>query len=366
MSISRSRSARFETSQNRPCNAAAGSVGASPSAAAGHSTGTAALAASDKSDRRRAGLARTSAPSNRARTTPKPSSRSSSLALASSTRIARACPAWAAASTKRVLPAPAGPSTTSNAPAPEPARSDRRSISASSTSRSNSPDESDTPRVTARIAKSDLFVLSPPSLDASVRRRKRLEGGLHCELPPRGERSGHDGRKQSADHARTRDGRRSDPRQHRTRGRKPPALLGLARTQRGAAPRHCRARSTGRAAATKHNHEGATMRPTSRKALALASAGATLALAAGVALATPPNGETPTPLARGALIAPANINTKVIGGRVRIKTQGALDAMMAQITLAPGGTGGWHSHAGPLITIVTQGTLTIIDEIGRA
>ncbi len=103
------------------------------------------------------------------------------------------------------------------------------------------------------------------------------------------------------------------------------------------------------------------MRPTSRKALALASAGATLALAAGVALATPPNGETPTPLARGALIAPANINTKVIGGRVRIKTQGALDAMMAQITLAPGGTGGWHSHAGPLITIVTQGTLTIID-----
>jgi quercetin dioxygenase-like cupin family protein len=103
------------------------------------------------------------------------------------------------------------------------------------------------------------------------------------------------------------------------------------------------------------------MKAPSRRLLALAIAGATLALAAGVALATPPSGETPTPLARGTLIAPANVNTRVIGGRVKINTQGAIDAMMLQVTLAPGGTGGWHSHAGPLITIVTQGTLTIID-----
>jgi quercetin dioxygenase-like cupin family protein len=103
------------------------------------------------------------------------------------------------------------------------------------------------------------------------------------------------------------------------------------------------------------------MRGTSRKAIVLASAGTTVALAAGVALATPPSGETPTPLARGALIAPANVNAKVTGGRVRIKTHGALDALMLQITLAPGGSGGWHSHAGPLITIVKQGTLTILD-----
>jgi quercetin dioxygenase-like cupin family protein len=103
------------------------------------------------------------------------------------------------------------------------------------------------------------------------------------------------------------------------------------------------------------------MKATSRRALAAAIAVAAGALATGVALATPPNGETPTPLARGALIAPANVNTRVVGGRVKITTQGAIDAMMVQVTLAPGGTGGWHSHAGPLITIVTQGTLTIID-----
>jgi quercetin dioxygenase-like cupin family protein len=103
------------------------------------------------------------------------------------------------------------------------------------------------------------------------------------------------------------------------------------------------------------------MRSTSRNCLALAIVVITVALAAGVALATPPSGETPTPLARGALVAPANVNTRVIGGRVKINTQGAIDAMMLQLTLAPGGTGGWHSHAGPLITIVTQGTLTLID-----
>jgi quercetin dioxygenase-like cupin family protein len=98
------------------------------------------------------------------------------------------------------------------------------------------------------------------------------------------------------------------------------------------------------------------------KLLAMAAAGTTLALAASTgAFATAPSGETPTPLARGQLLAPANINRHVTGGSVRIKTAGALDAMMLQITLAPGGTGGWHSHAGTLITIVKQGTLTMID-----
>ena len=104
------------------------------------------------------------------------------------------------------------------------------------------------------------------------------------------------------------------------------------------------------------------MRTASRKRVALASAATTLALAgATVALATPPQGLTLKPLGRGSLVAPVKINEKVGSGRVTIQTQGALDALLAQQTLAPGGTGGWHEHAGPHITIVTQGTLTIID-----
>ena len=104
------------------------------------------------------------------------------------------------------------------------------------------------------------------------------------------------------------------------------------------------------------------MRITSRKRVAVAGAATTLALAAAAAaLATPPSGETPTPLARGALAAPANVNAKLAGGTVRLKTQGALDALMLEVALAPGGNGGWHTHAGPAITIVKQGTVTIID-----
>lgn len=104
------------------------------------------------------------------------------------------------------------------------------------------------------------------------------------------------------------------------------------------------------------------MTTTSRQRLALAGVASTLVLAgATVALATPPSGETITPLARGPLVTPANLNVKVAGGRVRIKTEGAIDALTAQPTLAPGGTGGWHKDAGPLIVIVRQGTLTIID-----
>ena len=104
------------------------------------------------------------------------------------------------------------------------------------------------------------------------------------------------------------------------------------------------------------------MRTASRKRVALASAATTLALAGTtVALATPPQGLTLKPLGRGSLVEPVKINEKVGKGRVEIQTQGALDTLAAQFTLAPGGTTGWHKHAGPHITIVTQGTLTEID-----
>jgi quercetin dioxygenase-like cupin family protein len=106
---------------------------------------------------------------------------------------------------------------------------------------------------------------------------------------------------------------------------------------------------------------GSTMKIIQHKRLTIAAGASLAVIAGGTALATAPSGETPAPLARGALIAPANVNVKVAGGRVKIKTQGALDAFMLNITLAPGGTGGWHKHAGALIQVVKQGTLTIFD-----
>jgi quercetin dioxygenase-like cupin family protein len=98
-----------------------------------------------------------------------------------------------------------------------------------------------------------------------------------------------------------------------------------------------------------------------RRYAALAAVGVVGAITATVALATGPIGETPRFLGHGRLVAAANVDRKVTGGRVSIKTQGALDATMVGITIAPGGTGGWHKHAGPVIATVVQGTLTIID-----
>jgi quercetin dioxygenase-like cupin family protein len=102
------------------------------------------------------------------------------------------------------------------------------------------------------------------------------------------------------------------------------------------------------------------MRITTRKPIALAGI-SLVALGTATALATAPSGETTTPLGRGALVKPANVNVKVAGGHVKLQTKGAIDALLVGITLAPGGTGGWHKHAGPLITVVKQGTLTIVD-----
>jgi hypothetical protein len=96
-------------------------------------------------------------------------------------------------------------------------------------------------------------------------------------------------------------------------------------------------------------------------ATALAVTSLSLGPVGATAPASPPSGETLAPLARGALLKPANANAKVTGGGVKIQTKGALDAFMAEITLEPGGTGGWHTHAGPVITVVKQGTMTIYD-----
>ena len=40
---------------------------------------------------------------------------------------------------------------------------------------------------------------------------------------------------------------------------------------------------------------------------------------------------------------------------------GAGEAVAQRITIAPGGTTGWHSHPGPAIAVITAGTLTLYD-----
>lgn len=73
----------------------------------------------------------------------------------------------------------------------------------------------------------------------------------------------------------------------------------------------------------------------------------------GIALATPPSGLVNVLLARG---------TDASEGTLPI--QMGTDVVMAQITVQPGGSSGWHSHPGGAIIVVKQGAPTVYRAIG--
>ncbi|KAA0024025.1 cupin [Antrihabitans cavernicola] len=67
----------------------------------------------------------------------------------------------------------------------------------------------------------------------------------------------------------------------------------------------------------------------------------------GIAQATPSSGVTAVTFAQGTV--PAGLIPFVAG---------ATDVTIREITIAPGGTTGWHFHDGPVVGIVRAGTLT--------
>lgn len=75
--------------------------------------------------------------------------------------------------------------------------------------------------------------------------------------------------------------------------------------------------------------------------------------AAGSVLATPPSGLVNVPLARG---------TDVSDGTLPLQI--GTDVAMAQITVDPAGSSGWHSHPGGAIIVVKTGELTLYRAVG--
>ncbi len=69
--------------------------------------------------------------------------------------------------------------------------------------------------------------------------------------------------------------------------------------------------------------------------------------------ATPPSGLVNVPLARG---------TNTSDGTIPLQV--GTDVAMAQITVEPGGSSGWHGHPGGAIIVVKTGTLTVYRSIG--
>lgn len=94
-----------------------------------------------------------------------------------------------------------------------------------------------------------------------------------------------------------------------------------------------------------------------RLILALAAALFSVATIAGIALATSSSGLTSTTLGTGRL-DPVNFNVKNGEWMAMLRTKGATDLTVVENRIIPGGTFGWHSHPGPSLIILKQGTLT--------
>ncbi|MFJ8886356.1 cupin domain-containing protein [Streptomyces sp. NPDC102402] len=75
---------------------------------------------------------------------------------------------------------------------------------------------------------------------------------------------------------------------------------------------------------------------------------AALGLLPAAAVATPGSGVSATVVAEG-----------TSEGRLKVKApKGRTDVTFRKITVAPGGSTGWHTHSGQLIVVVKSGTLT--------
>jgi quercetin dioxygenase-like cupin family protein len=93
---------------------------------------------------------------------------------------------------------------------------------------------------------------------------------------------------------------------------------------------------------------------TKKKYIALLAAACVALIAVPVA-ATPPSGISGPFIARGVAVD-------------KVKTRGnePFDVVVQDLTIAPGGHTGWHTHPGMAIAVVTAGTLTIYDAKDRS
>jgi quercetin dioxygenase-like cupin family protein len=76
-------------------------------------------------------------------------------------------------------------------------------------------------------------------------------------------------------------------------------------------------------------------------------------------LATPPVGSSPLPLAPVGHFGDINTNTRYGDWKGKVETHGESDMYVTQITIQPGGSTGWHMHAGPSFVIVKSGTASV-------
>lgn len=77
-----------------------------------------------------------------------------------------------------------------------------------------------------------------------------------------------------------------------------------------------------------------------------------------LARATPPVAVVNTLLAGPVSFGEINLTSPVQGHLVRIFAQNRSDVYVTEVTVAPGGQTGWHSHPGPAIACIKSGVAT--------
>ena len=102
--------------------------------------------------------------------------------------------------------------------------------------------------------------------------------------------------------------------------------------------------------------------------LATVASAAVMVLAfAGSAFGTPGASVISAPiLARGDFSEQVDVKVKYArDGSINVSNApDAGEVVVQEITIGPGGTTGWHSHPGPVVVVVKQGTLTYIRAVG--
>jgi quercetin dioxygenase-like cupin family protein len=83
----------------------------------------------------------------------------------------------------------------------------------------------------------------------------------------------------------------------------------------------------------------------------------------GAALAPPPPGFTTTVLAKGSV---GRLHANHDGIRLTSRHGISADVAVATVTIAPGGSSGWHHHPGVVVVVVQSGTVTFYDQKCRA
>ena len=90
-------------------------------------------------------------------------------------------------------------------------------------------------------------------------------------------------------------------------------------------------------------------------------AGLAALVIAAAALATDGSGITTTQLSVGRF-GPINVKTThARPHRVKLKTKGESDVYVVSNTLVPGGHSGWHTHPGPSLITIKEGTATFYE-----